>query len=65
MTAGKARAVRIHTDPMGFGVLIPRKINSKEITRTYLAPRVTGWRQYLTAKASHRSAVASGAIAAR
>jgi hypothetical protein len=51
MTAAEAaRALRIHTAPMGLEVLIPRKINSKEITRTYLAPRVTGWRYYPSAK---------------
>jgi len=51
MTAAEAaHAVRIHTDPMGLEVLIPRKINPKEITRTYLAPRVTGWRYYPSAK---------------
>jgi hypothetical protein len=51
MTAAEAvRAVLTHTDPMGLEVLIPRKINSKEITRTYLAPRVTGWRYYSTAE---------------
>lgn len=51
MTAAEAvRAVLTHTDPMGLEVIVPRKINTKEITRTYLAPRVTGWRYYPTAK---------------
>jgi hypothetical protein len=51
MNAAEAvRAVLTHIDPMGLEVLIPRKINAKEITRTYLAPRVTGWRYYPTAK---------------
>ena len=39
-----------HSDPMGLEVIIPRKIEAREITRTYLAPRVTGWRYYPTAK---------------
>ena len=51
MTAAEAvSVVQTHTDPMGLEVLIPRKINPKEITRTYLAPRVTGWRYYPAAK---------------
>jgi len=51
MTAAEATAaVLAHTDPMGLEVLIPRKIRPTEITRTYLAPRVTGWRYYPTAK---------------
>jgi hypothetical protein len=51
MTAAEALgAVLEHTDPMGLEVVIPRKIAPKEITRTYLAPRVTGWRYYPAAK---------------
>lgn len=51
LTAGAAFAeVLKHTDPMGLEVIIPRKILPKEITRTYLAPRITGWRYYPTAK---------------
>jgi len=51
MTAADAvAAVLRHTDPMGLEVVIPRKIDSREITRTYLAPRVTGWRYYPAAK---------------
>ncbi|MGD0903351.1 MAG: hypothetical protein ABR924_10470 [Terracidiphilus sp.] len=51
MTAGEAvGAVLDHADPMGLEVVIPRKITPKEITRTYLAPRITGWRYYPTAK---------------
>jgi hypothetical protein len=51
MTAAEALGTVLeHTDPMGLEVLIPRKIAAKEITRTYLAPRVTGWRYYPTAK---------------
>lgn len=51
MTAAEAvRTVLIHTDPRGLEVLIPRKIDPREIMRTYLAPRVTGWRYYPEAK---------------
>lgn len=39
-----------HRDPMGLEVIIPRKIAAKEITRTYLAPQITGWRYYPAAK---------------
>jgi hypothetical protein len=45
-----ASAVRVHTEPMGLEVIIPRKIMPKEITRVYLAPQVTGWRYYPEAK---------------
>jgi hypothetical protein len=51
MPAGEALgAVLNHTDPMGLEVVIPRKITAKEITRTYLAPRIMGWRYYPQAK---------------
>jgi hypothetical protein len=51
MTAAEAvGAILDHTDPMGLEVVIPRKIIPKEITRTYLAPRITGWRYSPTAK---------------
>lgn len=51
MTASEAAgAVLNHTDPMGLEVIIPRRIMPKEITRTYLAPRITGWRYYPAAK---------------
>jgi len=51
MTAAEAvDSVRVHTDPIGLEVLIPRKIKPGEITRTYAAPRVTGWRYYPEAK---------------
>ena len=51
MTASEAAAaVLTHADPMGLEVIIPRKIMPKEITRTYLAPRITGWRYYPDAK---------------
>jgi hypothetical protein len=51
MTASEAAAAVLkHTDPMGLEVIIPRRIMPKEITRTYLAPRITGWRYYPGAK---------------
>jgi hypothetical protein len=51
MTAAEAiGAVLDHTDPMGLEVIVPRKIAPKEIARTYLAPRITGWRYYPSAK---------------
>ncbi len=51
MTAAEAlSAVMNRTDPMGLEVVIPRKIIPKEITRTYLAPRIIGWRYYPRAK---------------
>lgn len=51
MTASEAAAaVLTHTDPMGLEVVIPRKIMAKEITRTYVAPRLIGWRYYPAAK---------------
>ena len=51
MTASEAVAAFMeHTDPMGLEVMIPRKIEPREITGTYLAPRITGWRYYPAAK---------------
>ena len=51
MTAAEASgAVLNHSDPMGLEIIIPRKIAAGEITRTYLAPRITGWRFLPTAK---------------
>ena len=51
MTASEAAAAVLnHTDPMGLEVIIPRRIMPKEITRTYLAPQLTGWRYYPGAK---------------
>jgi hypothetical protein len=51
MTAAEAFGTILdHTDPMGLEVIIPRKISPKEITRMYLAPRITGWRYYPAAK---------------
>lgn len=51
MTASEAAVTFLaHTDPMGLEVVVPRKITPKEIARTYLAPRVTGWRYYPEAK---------------
>ena len=48
--ADATAAVLEHTDPMGLEVIVPRRIMPKEITRTYLAPRITGWRYYPDAK---------------
>ena len=51
MTASEVPAAFLkHTDPAGLEVIIPRKILPKEIARTYLAPRVTGWRYNPEAK---------------
>jgi len=51
MTASEAAAAFLaHTDRMGLEVIVRRKITPKEIARTYLAPRVTGWRYYPEAK---------------
>ena len=51
MAASEAAAAFLaHTDPMGLEVVVPRKIMPKDIARTYLAPRVTGWRYYPEAK---------------
>jgi hypothetical protein len=51
MTASEAASAFLkHTDPMGLEVIVPRRIMPKEITRTHLAPRITGWRYYPDAK---------------
>jgi len=51
MTAPEAAAAFLaHTGPQGLEVIVPRKIIPKEISRTYLAPRLTGWRYYPEAK---------------
>ena len=51
MSAGEAAAAFLkHTDSMGLEVIIPRKILPKEITGSYLAPRIAGWRYYPDAK---------------
>ena len=51
LTAAAAFAELLkHTDPMGLEVIIPRRILAKEITKTYVAPRITGWRYYPGAK---------------
>jgi hypothetical protein len=51
MSAAEALgAVLNHTDPMGLEVIIPRRITAREVTRTYPAPRITGWRYYPNAK---------------
>jgi hypothetical protein len=51
MAASEAAGVFLaHTGPVGFEVLIHRKIMPKEITRIYAAPRVTGWRYHPESK---------------
>lgn len=51
MTAAESLgAVLNHTDPIGLEIIIPRKIETAEIRRTYTAPRITGWRFSPTAK---------------
>jgi hypothetical protein len=51
MTAAEAlSAVIKHVDPKGLEIIVPRKILAQEITRIYLAPRITGWRYYPEAK---------------
>jgi len=51
MTASEAAAAFMkHTDPMGLEVIVLRKVMPTEITRTYLAPQVTGWRYFPEAK---------------
>jgi len=51
MTASDAAAAFLtHTGQFAFEVVVPRRIMAKEIARTYLAPRVTGWRYYPEAK---------------
>ncbi len=66
MTASEAAAaVLTHTDPMGLEVVVPRKIMAKEITRTYLAPRITGWRYYPKRKARSRSVTVGSVIVER
>lgn len=51
MTASEAAAAFLkHSDPMGLEVIVPRRILPKEISRTYLAPRIAGWRYYPDAK---------------
>jgi hypothetical protein len=51
MTASEATAAFLeHTDAMGLEVIVPRRVKASEITRAYLAPRVTGWRYYPEAK---------------
>ncbi|MES2694237.1 MAG: hypothetical protein V4773_12250 [Verrucomicrobiota bacterium] len=47
MTA--AQAVRVfmeHPTGMGLQVLVRRRIEAKEITRTYVPPQIVGWRYY-------------------
>ena len=51
MTAADAvGAVLDHNDPLGLEIVVPRTIDPGEITRTYPAPRVTGWRYFPAAK---------------
>jgi hypothetical protein len=51
MTAAEALGVILNlSDLMGLEVVIPRKITAREITRTYPAPRITGWRYHPNAK---------------
>jgi hypothetical protein len=51
MTASEVAAAFLkHTDPMGLEAIVPRRIMPKEITRTYPAPQITGWRYYPSAK---------------
>jgi hypothetical protein len=51
MTAAEASgSVLHHTDPMGLEVILPRRVIPTEITRTYQAPRLVGWRYYPSAK---------------
>ncbi len=51
MTAAEATGVFLaHSGPVGFEVVIERKITPKEITRIYAAPRITGWRYSPEAK---------------
>jgi hypothetical protein len=45
-----AAAFQNHTDPMGLEAIVPRKVLPKEISRTYPAPQITGWRYYPEAK---------------
>jgi hypothetical protein len=63
MTASEAAAAVLnHTDPMGLEVIIPRRIMPKEIIRTYLAPRITGWRYIQAQKAKSRSVTVNSVI---
>jgi hypothetical protein len=51
LTASEALDAVLHrSDPMGLEVVIPRRITAREITRTYPAPHITGWRYYPNAK---------------
>ena len=45
MTVGEAEAlIRSIDDPMGYEVLVPRKIDTHEITRIKPVPQLVGWR---------------------
>jgi len=43
---------RVHQDPLGLEVIIPRKIRRKEILQIYKPPKLVGWRFYPQAKGS-------------
>jgi len=44
--AGAAQVFRRHKSGLGLQVLIPRKIEAKEIMRIYLPPQIVGWRYF-------------------
>jgi hypothetical protein len=51
VTAAEAVGIVMnHDSPLGFEVLIPRKIRPQEIRRVKRLPQVVGWRFYPTAK---------------
>jgi hypothetical protein len=51
MTAAQAAStVEDHTAPTGLEVVVPRRIQPKEIVRIYPAPKLVGWRYYPDAK---------------
>jgi hypothetical protein len=41
---------RVHEDPLGLEVLIPRSIRAGEVRSFYVPPKVVGWRYYPAAK---------------
>jgi hypothetical protein len=42
--------IRERSDPRGYEVMIPRRIQAKEIVRISVLPKATGWRYSPTAK---------------